>query len=88
MRHARLPLTLIAAMVLAGPVAKSGTITFSGDIREPTCAMQGTLPACTRPAAVETRPIAPVALAAVPLFAYALSREPAMHWRVIEVVYR
>lgn len=81
-------LTLLACTAAPVLAADGGAVRFSGSILEPTCPVRGPAPACERPAATETTARPTASLAHVPLFAYALARDPATHWRVLEVVYR
>jgi hypothetical protein len=75
------------AFATAPAVTSGATVMFTGAIREPTCAEQaGMGPPC--PGAPSTRQEVPAArLAGVPLFDYAVARDPAVRWRVVEVVY-
>ncbi|QDE38554.1 hypothetical protein FIV34_04720 [Luteibacter pinisoli] len=88
MRNAFVLLPFVAFIGAAPVLAADGAITFSGVIREPTCLMAGTQPACLRPAPAETRPARLDVMARVPLFAYALTRDRAARWRVVDIIYR
>ena len=86
MRHP-LPVLLVG-LVTAPSLAGGGSITFAGDIREPTCPVLGGQVSCSRPAAFEPPREALPSVAQVPLLAYALARTPGLQWRVIDIVYR
>ena len=88
MRNAFVLLPFVAVIGAAPVLAADGAITLSGVVREPTCLMAGPQPACDRPASVETRMARLDVMARVPLFAYALTRDRAAHWRVVDVIYR
>ncbi|UPG91180.1 hypothetical protein L2Y96_05220 [Luteibacter aegosomaticola] len=81
-------LTLLACTASPVLAADGGAIRFSGAILEPTCPAGDPATACERQAAVETTTRSTASLARVPLFAYAMERDPATRWRLLEVVYR
>jgi hypothetical protein len=81
-------LTLLACTASPVLAADGGAIRFSGAILEPTCPAGDPARACERQAATETTARPTASLAHVPLFAYAMARDPATHWRILEVVYR
>ncbi|KJV29275.1 hypothetical protein [Luteibacter yeojuensis] len=78
------------AVAAAPAVASGGTLIFAGAIREPTCAVANTAaaPPCRQGVASTGREVPASRLAGVPLFDYAVARDPAVRWRVVEVVYR
>lgn len=96
MKKALVPVSLFACALLAGAlpaIADGGRIAFRGAIVEGPCPVsEGQLdcPPGRQGAAViralDVRPAQPGAEPA--LFAYALRRNPAQPWRLIEVTYR
>jgi type 1 fimbria pilin len=88
MRNLLLFLPLLASAATPVVAADGGVVRFSGAILEPTCPVRDTAPACERAASVEMTARPTASLTHVPLFAYALARDPATRWRVLEVVYR
>jgi hypothetical protein len=88
MRNVFLFLPVLALAALPAWADGGGVVSFSGAIREPTCAVTANALACGSAQVSAAQPAAGHPLARVPLFAYALARDPAIRWRVIEVVYR
>jgi hypothetical protein len=96
MKHPCLTVSCLACAMLGGAPcirAESGTIVFTGDIVEQACPLRdGTLdcPSGRQGGAV----IRPLDIASARrqlpagLFAYALERDPAATWQVIDVTYR
>lgn len=88
MRNVIVFLPVLALAALPAWADGGGVVSFSGAIREPTCAVTAKAPACGSAQVSAAQPAAGHPLARVPLLAYALARDPASRWRVIEVVYR
>jgi hypothetical protein len=82
------PLLLVSAFTVTPVLAGGGSVAFTGDIREPTCPMDGAQPACMRAARFAVQSVAPHDLPQVRLLAYVLARAPGVRWHAMNIVYR
>lgn len=87
---------MLAALLVAAGVpahAQGGRVAFVGRIVEATCVMRDVAPDCApgraAPAVVRRRDVATARTGSQgALFDYALARDPAARWSLVEVTYR